>query len=164
MFSRARTTLVPPGKLLTPLENQSDSRTIEQGIDFTQSAYSKFVLGTNGISYHEFWGRWSVGKQVSIFLNHPLQKRFSLFITGGGHGPNVGAQLQSTHWERLSVRDFSEGSSRSRDTKVRVLGTHALKRYRNQRSASDGAGTRFSSNRPRICSDAYRQRSVHLDR
>jgi hypothetical protein len=92
--SRRRLTFVPSGKLLTPLENQSDGGTIEQGIDFTRSAYPRFVLGTNGISYHEFWGRWSVGKQVSIFLNHPLQKRFSLLITGGGHGPNLGAQFK----------------------------------------------------------------------
>jgi hypothetical protein len=92
--SRGRLTFVPSGKLLSPLENQSDAGTIEQAIDFTQSAYPKFVLAIDGISYHEFWGRWSVGKQVSIFLNHPLYKKFSLLITGCGHGPNLGAQFK----------------------------------------------------------------------
>ena len=83
---------IVPSKLVSPLENQPD-RTLEQGIDFTESAYPKFVLGTNGISRREFWGRWSVGKKVEIFFQDPLPKRFSLLLTGWAHGPNMGAHF-----------------------------------------------------------------------
>jgi len=91
---RARLPLIPPEKLRILRDGEPDDRTMEQGIDFTMPGYPKFVLGTNGISQHEFWGRWSVGKKISIFLDHPLPKNFSLVMTGGAYGPNLGAQFK----------------------------------------------------------------------
>jgi hypothetical protein len=90
----AQLPLIPPEKLRILRDGEPDDRTIEQGIDFTMPGYPKFVLGTNGISQHEFWGRWSVGKKISIFLDHPLPKNFSLVMTGGAYGPNLGVRFK----------------------------------------------------------------------
>jgi hypothetical protein len=87
--SRARLSFVPPDKLRIPQDDESVDGTIEQGIDFSLPAYPKFVLGINGLSHHESWGRWSDGKKVFVLLDQALPKKFNLLITGGGCGPNL---------------------------------------------------------------------------
>jgi hypothetical protein len=91
---RVRVPLIPYDKLRILGDDESYDRTLEEGINFTLPGYPKFVLGTNGISQHEFWGRWSVGKRISIFFDHPLPKKFCLVITGGAYGPNLGVPFE----------------------------------------------------------------------
>ncbi len=63
------------------------------GIGFTLPAYPKLTIRANGLSERELWGRWSVSKRVSL-LNRLLPEKFSLLITGGGYGPNLGARFK----------------------------------------------------------------------
>jgi hypothetical protein len=91
---RVRVPLVPSDKLRILGDDESYDRTLEEGIHFTLPGYPKFVLGTNGISQHEFWGRWSVGKKISIFFDRSLPKKFCLVITGGAYGPNLGVPFE----------------------------------------------------------------------
>lgn len=67
--------------------------TMEQGIDFANEIYPAFVKSISGLSAQEFWGRWSVGGEIVIALNHVLEKKFRLVIVGGAYGPNIGAPV-----------------------------------------------------------------------
>ena len=87
--SRARFPVVPPDKLGIAPVDESAGGTIEAEIDFSLPAFPKFVLAAWGLSEHEDWGRWSIGKKVAIFLSRPLPKEFGLLITGGAYGPNL---------------------------------------------------------------------------
>jgi hypothetical protein len=87
--SRARFPVVPPDKLGIAPVDESVGGTIEPEIDFSLPEFPKFVLAVGGLSEHEDWGRWSIGKKVAIFLSRPLPKKFKLLITGGAHGPNL---------------------------------------------------------------------------
>jgi hypothetical protein len=92
--SHAQLAFVSAKRLSSPQEDESNGRTMEQGIDFTRPAYPKFVLGTNGLSHHESWGRWSDDKKVFVLLDQALPKKFNLLITGGGYGPNLGKRFK----------------------------------------------------------------------
>jgi hypothetical protein len=92
--SHARLPFESPKRLSSTQEDESKGGPMEQEIDFTQPAYQKFVLGTNGLSRHESWGRWSDGKKVFVFLDQALPRKFNLLITGGGYGPNLGKRFK----------------------------------------------------------------------
>jgi hypothetical protein len=92
--SRARFPVVPPVKLGVAPVDESAGGTIEPEIDFSAPAFPEFVLAAWGLSEHEYWGRWSVGKKVAIFLSRPLPKKFGLLITGGAYDPNLGRRFK----------------------------------------------------------------------
>jgi len=92
--SRARLPAVPPDKLGIAPVDESAGGTIEAEIDFSLPAFPKFVLAAWGLSEHEDWGRWSIGKKVAIFLSRPLPKKFRLLITGGAYERNLGRRFK----------------------------------------------------------------------
>jgi hypothetical protein len=93
-FRQLPVPLVPTKRLRILRDAESEDRTLEEGIDFRLPGYPKFVLGTTGISQHESWGRWSVGKRIAIFFDHALPPKFSLVITAGAYGPNLGVPFK----------------------------------------------------------------------
>ena len=113
--SRARLPSIPPYKLGIAPDDESVDGKIELEIDFSLPAYPKFVLGTSGVSEHEHWGRWSIGKRARIFLSQPLPKKFGLLITGGAYGPNVGKRFKvcigsvsrfGTFWKEIDWKEI----------------------------------------------------------
>ena len=64
--------------------------TLAQGIDFRRQGYPNFLAEVEGMSGHEPWGRWSEGKRVTFRFNLPLPEKFTLALSGGASGPNIG--------------------------------------------------------------------------
>lgn len=65
--------------------------TLEQGIDFSQKSYPRFLKYVAGLAGAEFWGRWSdanQGKQIYLGFREPLPNKFTLELTAKAYGEN----------------------------------------------------------------------------
>jgi hypothetical protein len=98
---------VPRSLLKMPYGMEVDSGSIHDGLDFRLEQFPSFVLSTTGISGHETWGRWTDGEKVTILLDEPLKGDFSIFITGGGYGKNIGAPFKIKIGKSTRIAVFS---------------------------------------------------------
>lgn len=69
-------------------------RALAQGVSFSDSVNQDIFLETDGLSGAETWGRWTVGDLAKFKFVEPLPKEFSLVLTGGAYGPNVGKPIK----------------------------------------------------------------------
>lgn len=51
----------------------------------------RLVVGAEGLSNVEGWGRWSEGKRVALHFARPLPARLTVVLTAGAFGANIGA-------------------------------------------------------------------------
>jgi phosphoglycerol transferase len=66
-----------------------------EGIAFAQRDLPPFVLGVEGISHAEPWGRWTDGAVAVIRFAHPLPPRFMLELhVSNVYGPNLGLPVR----------------------------------------------------------------------
>jgi hypothetical protein len=68
-------------------------RSLADGIDFSACDLPDFVTAFTGLSEAEPWGRWSIGKNVTISLEHVLVGEFRLFVRAVGYGRNAGSSM-----------------------------------------------------------------------
>jgi hypothetical protein len=66
------------------------------GLDFRAPAWPPSVDTIEGVGESEGWGRWSLGGQVRLELNHLLSGRVRLFVRAVAYGDNVGAVIRVT--------------------------------------------------------------------
>lgn len=64
--------------------------TLKEGIDLRRPGYPTFLVAVSGMSGSEPWGRWSDSKLVLFKFKQPLPVKFTLTLTGGAYGPNIG--------------------------------------------------------------------------
>jgi hypothetical protein len=65
--------------------------TLEQGIDFSQKTYPRFLKYVSGLAGAESWGRWSdanQGKQIYLGFKDSLPNQFTLELTAKSYGEN----------------------------------------------------------------------------
>lgn len=65
--------------------------TLEQGIDFSQKTYPRFLKYVSGLAGAESWGRWSdanQGKQIYLGFRDSLPNQFILELTAQSYGEN----------------------------------------------------------------------------
>ena len=65
--------------------------TLEQGIDFSQKSYPRFLKYVSGLAGAESWGRWSdanQGKQIYLGFRGSLPSQFTLELTAQSYGEN----------------------------------------------------------------------------
>jgi hypothetical protein len=65
--------------------------TLEQGIDFSQKSYPRFLKFVSGLAGAEAWGRWSdanQGKQIYLGFKDSLPNQFTLELTAQSYGEN----------------------------------------------------------------------------
>lgn len=80
---------VPYDQLILPGTKPDKTKSLEDGIDFTEPVYPHFVTYIDGLSKPESWGSWSNGEVVELGVSPPLQGKFSLVITGGVNPENA---------------------------------------------------------------------------
>jgi hypothetical protein len=56
---------------------------------FNAEPDGKLVKSIEGVSWVEWWGRWSDAKEVAIHFAQPLPKHLSLVLTAQAYGPNA---------------------------------------------------------------------------
>ena len=65
--------------------------TLEQGIDFSQKSYPRFLKFVSGLAGAEAWGRWSdanQGKQIYLGFKDSLPNQFTLELSAQSYGEN----------------------------------------------------------------------------
>jgi len=66
---------------------------LAEGIDFKKPGYPTFLAEASGLSGLESWGRWTDGPVAKFRFKQPLPSKFTLLISVGAIGTNVGKQI-----------------------------------------------------------------------
>lgn len=67
--------------------------TLAEGIDFRRPGYPSFLGEVTGMCSHEKWGRWTEGPLAKFRFKQPLPAKFTLVLTAGAIGPNLGKAI-----------------------------------------------------------------------
>jgi len=80
---------------------------MEDGIILSRAGMPSYVASTYGLSFNEPWGRWTEGDVVVFRFTAPLPRRFSVELSGGAFGANIGkpVKLRVGNSEREVVFD-----------------------------------------------------------
>lgn len=76
---------------------RSLSDELADGVDFSNGDYPDILAEVSGLSAHEPWGRWSdasIGSAAIFRFKQALPRNFTLEITAGGFGPNIGEPVK----------------------------------------------------------------------
>jgi phosphoglycerol transferase len=67
---------------------------MEDGIVLSQAGLPSYIASTYGMSFNEPWGRWTDGDVVVFRFATPLPRRFSVELSGGAFGANIGRPVK----------------------------------------------------------------------
>ncbi len=62
-------------------------------VDFKRSSWPSVISRTEGLSFAEPWGTWSLGDAVTLDFFNPLPEKFTLHLVASAYGPNVGKEF-----------------------------------------------------------------------
>lgn len=68
--------------------------TLAEGIVLGKEGYPTFVADVYGMSKAEGWGRWTDGDVAVFKFGQPLPKRFTMVLSGGASGGNIGKPIK----------------------------------------------------------------------
>jgi phosphoglycerol transferase len=63
---------------------------LEDGWSFSKPGSPEYIASIYGLSVSEPWGRWTDGDVAIVRFSSPLPLRFSVELSGGAFGANVG--------------------------------------------------------------------------